>query len=336
MHTPLHQRAVPAAYTVLLFEYLESCDADPQQVLGMPWPSADPDEKSQVDVRKWDEMLCLAERHLDDPLIGLHLGELVTARHLGVAGHMLLACENFGAVLQQLERYQRLIFDVIPMTLQEQSDSIDVVWDISQFRTGILVGETGFSTMVQFCRNLMQGDANPLAIEFAHPQHAELDAYERFFQCPVRFDRPAPIIRVGKDLLTRPLKSTDAILKQVLEQHAQRLLDSLPQQEPIVTRVRKAITVVLQDGEPDIGVVSSKLCQSKRTLQRQLHSAGTSFRAELTLVRNELAKSYLQDPQLPIADIAQSLGYSEHSAFTRAYRRANGVSPQQMREQMRR
>ncbi len=336
MQTPLHQRVIPAAYTTLLFEYLESRDENPEVVLGMPWPSVDTEDKKPVDVRKWDEMLCLAERHLDDPLIGLHLGELVTARHLGVAGHMLLACENFGAVLKELERYQRLIFDVIPMTLQERPDSVDVVWDISQYRTGILVGETGFSTMVQFCRNLMQGDANPLAIEFAHPQHAELAAYEAFFQCPVRFDQPAPVIRVGKDLLTRPLKSTDAILKQVLEQHAQRLLDSLPQQDPIVVQVRKAIARVLREGEPDIARVSKQLCQSTRTLQRQLKNAGTSFRAELTLVRNELARTYLQDEQLSIADIAQSLGYSEHSAFTRAYRRINGISPQQMREQSRR
>ncbi|MGB1556546.1 MAG: AraC family transcriptional regulator ligand-binding domain-containing protein [Oceanococcaceae bacterium] len=334
MGVPLHQRAVPAAFTVLLFEHLENCGQDAEAVLGMPWPSADPEERSQIDVRRWDEMLCEAERHLDDPYIGLRLGQMVTARHLGVAGHMLLTCDHFGAVLQQLEKYQRLIFDVIPMQLQEREDSIDVVWDISQFRTGILVGETGFATMVQFCRNLMQGEANPLAIEFAHPRHADLAPYEDFFQCPVLFDRPAPIIRAGRELLTRPLKSTDTILQQVLEQHAQRLLDRLPKQEELITQVRQAIAKALRLGVPDIQAISQALGQSSRTLQRRLLLAGSSFREELKLVRSELAQAYLQDPQISIADIAQSLGYSEHSAFTRAFKKETGATPQDMRDRL--
>ena len=138
-------------------------------------------------------------------------------------------------------------------------------------------------------------------------------------------------MRVGLELLAAPLKSPDPALMQVLEQHADRLLAALPQHEEIVGQVRGAIAHALREGEPDIARISTRLACSSRTLQRRLKDAGTSFRDELNLVRHELALSYLRDPRLQIVDIALLLGYSEHSAFTRAYREWTGHTPQQQR-----
>lgn len=334
MAKPLHQRVVPSAFTLLLYEYLESCGHAPDDVLGVSRPAIDPDGKDRIDVAQWEQMLERAMAYLNDPLLGLKLGATVRARHLGVVGHLLLASENFGVALTRLEQYQRLIFDAIPMTRHETAEAIEMVWDISEFRTGILVGETGFAAMVQFCRSLMEGRADPHSVDFAHPPPDDIRPYEDFFRCPVRFMCPAPVIRVGYDLLDRPLRKTDPALEAVLEQHAQRLLAQLPRQEAIVMQVRRAIAELLRDGEPMIDSVSSQLCCSPRTLQRQLRDAGTSFRDETNLVRNELSKSYLRDPQLTLADIALLLGYSEHSAFTRAFRKRNHCTPQQMREKL--
>lgn len=336
MAEPLQQRAVPAAFTLLLYEYLDARGQDAEAVLGLPRPSADPNQEQRVDVEQWEQMLIRAGTRMDDRLIGLHLGEMVNARHLGLVGHLLWSCEDFGVVLQRLERYQRLIFDAIPMRRRDGAEAIEMVWDISDFRTGPLVGETGFAVMVQFCRSVMQGDANPHSIDFAHPPPEDIRPFEAFFRCPVKFNCPAPIIRLSPELLSRPLQRADPALEQVLEQHAERLLQRLPGQEEIVTRVRRAVAARLRDGEPDIDGVSAALRFSPRTLQRQLKNVGTSFRRELNLVRNELARSYLKDPTLQITDVAMLLGYSEHSAFTRAFRKLNGITPQQLHLQARR
>lgn len=334
MPQPLHQRVVPSAFTLLLYDYMESCGQDPVEVLGEPRPSVDSNEQGQLKIEHWEQMLDRAMHALNDRYLGLKLGETVRAKHLGVVGHLLLASENFGAALTRLEQYQRLIFDAIPMARRETDNVIEMVWDISEFRTGILVGETGFAVMVQFCRNLMQGEAHPHSVDFAHPPPDDIRPYEEFFQCPVKFLCPAPVLRVDRELLARPLRKSDAALEQLLEQHARRLLERLPQQDEIVMQVRKALTRCLRDGEPKIERVSTQLCSSARTLQRRLKESGTSFRKETNLVRDELAKSYLQDPKLTVADIAQLLGYSEHSAFTRAFRSSHGSTPQQMRDQL--
>ena len=329
-----YQRAVPAAFTLLLYDHLESRGLDPSAVLGIPRPSVEPNERSRVDLAHWEQMLETAMVQLDDPYLGLKLGQQVRARHLGIVGHLLLASKNFGVALARLEQYQRLIFDAIPMTRHETDEAIEMVWDISEFRTGVLVGETGFAVMVQFCRSLMQGDANPHSVDFAHPPPDDIRPYEEFFRCPVRFACPAPILRVDYELLERPLRKTDAALEKLLEQHVKALLEQLPQQDEIVMQMRRALARSLRDGDPSIESVSERLCCSVRTLQRRLKDAGTSFRKEANTVRHELARSYLKDPHLTLADIALLLGYSEHSAFTRAFRKHYGCSPQQMRDDL--
>nr|WP_293628386.1 helix-turn-helix domain-containing protein [Salinisphaera sp.] len=70
---------------------------------------------------------------------------------------------------------------------------------------------------------------------------------------------------------------------------------------------------------------------SARTLQRRLRESGSRYRDELADVRYQLATTYLRDPRLTVADVAQLLGYSEHSAFSRSFTRWSGQSPQRWR-----
>jgi AraC-like DNA-binding protein len=324
-------RTVPAAFTVLLHDYLESRNQDAEAVLGTPRPSDDSAQSERVDVVAWEKQLILAGEALSERHLGIELGAMINASHLGLVGHLLLACENFNDVLDRLVRYQRLIFDAIPMTRHDGPELVEMVWDISEFRTGPLVGEVGFAAMVQFCRIVVIGGGNPHSIDFAHPAPDDPRPFEEFFNCPVRFGCDAPVIRADRELLDRPIQRTDPALLHVLEPHVEKLLASLPDQNEVVVQLRKTLVGRLRHGEPRIAEACRELGCSVRTLQRQLTAAGTSFRNEVNIVRNELAKSYLADSRLAITEVAMLLGYSEHSAFTRAFRKINGCTPHQQR-----
>lgn len=99
----------------------------------------------------------------------------------------------------------------------------------------------------------------------------------------------------------------------------------------MVVQLRKAIARALREGEPDIDRISAQLGASARTLQRRLKDDETSFRQELNVVRYELAQSYLRDPRLQLAGVAILLGYSEQSAFNRAFRHWSGRTPREVR-----
>lgn len=331
---PLYRRMIPETYVQILFEYLEAQGHDPEKVLGEPWPVADAMGLGGVRIEHWEYLLEVARNHLKDPFIGLHVGQTITARHLGVLGSVLLACANLGAALERFEKYQRLIFDVIPVKINIGSEYVDLSWDIEEYQTGELVDETGYTLMVQFCRDLILGKTVINEVHFIHPQPDNIQPYEEYFGCPVLFGQSIPLIRFDLEMLKLPLKSSDAALVAILDKHADQLLANLPHIEEFVEQVRKHIAYMLNQGEPDIEKLADRLHYSRRTLQRRIGEAGTSFRKELNFVRYELAKSYLKDPRLQIIEIALLLGYSEHGPFTRAYKEWSGKTPQQEREEL--
>lgn len=329
----MHRRVVPVSYTQLLYDYVESQGFQPEILLGEPWPQPDANGSGGVDVRHWARMLAIAEKRLSDPLLSLHLGASITVRHLGVLGNVLLACNNLAVALQKFDRYQRLIFDVIPMIKHFRENHVELTWDNRGFQPGRLVDETGFAVLIQFCRSLVRGDFRPSLVEFMHEAPEDVRPYETYFGCEVRFGRAEPLIRLDNAMLALQLKSPDPVLVKILEQHADRLLSELPQQKQIVEQVRRAIADSLREGEPDIERVSLQLGLSSRTLQKRLQETDTCFRDETRIVRYQLATSYLRDPRLQIVEIALLLGYSEHSAFTRAFTKWTGKSPIQWKHQ---
>ena len=72
---------------------------------------------------------------------------------------------------------------------------------------------------------------------------------------------------------------------------------------------------------------------SIRNLQRKLHEKGLSFKQLLNQTREELAVYYLQDSEKPIIEIGFLLGYVDASNFARAFRRWQGISPQEYRKE---
>jgi YesN/AraC family two-component response regulator len=91
--------------------------------------------------------------------------------------------------------------------------------------------------------------------------------------------------------------------------------------------VRGVLAGELTEGEPTLEHLSKRLHMSARTLHRRLAAEGTTFRSVVTKLRMELADRALREPHLPIGEIAFRLGFSEPSAFHRAFKRWTGWQP---------
>lgn len=80
-------------------------------------------------------------------------------------------------------------------------------------------------------------------------------------------------------------------------------------------------------GVPSLAGVARGLSVSVRTLQRRLEQEETTFECAVDDVRRERALKLLGSSEVAIAEVSWLLGYSEQSAFTRAFRRWTGVPP---------
>lgn len=333
MSKPIHRRMIPETFVQLLFEYLDTRGVNAEEVLAHPWPVPQANGLGGFPIERWIELLAIAADHLKDPLLGLKLGQSITPRHVGVLAYVIQASENLAAVIERLEHYQRLIYDVTPMVQRYSADYVDLVWDKEHGMPGSLVDETAITALIHFYRSLTRTSLNPLLVQFLNPEPADIQPYLDYFGCPVLFSQDETIVRVALKELSIPLKTADPNMMALMEQQAEQLLQQLPREDALIEQVRRATAGLLHDGEPDIKKVAAILHTSSRTLQRRLSSTGSSFRKELEIVRRQMAENYLRESQLSIADIAMLLGYSEHSAFSRSYKIWTGITPQECREQ---
>ncbi len=324
---------VPVTYVHLLYEYLTQQGLEPQSVLETPKPSIETGGLGRFPVAHWQALLQLASDRLGDSLLGLHLGRSVTPRHFGILGYVFLSCGNLGAALRRFDQYQRLIYDVNPVTISMNSQEITFEWGVNQGRPGPLVDECAIATMVQFMRNLVQEPLNPCSITFVNPAPTDLQAYLDYFGCPVQFAQATTRMVIATADLQRGLRSPDPVLLEMLSQQADAFLAQLEPDDVWMQQLRHCLTHQLMlHSEPSLEQAAAVMHLSARTLHRRLAERGLQFRAVLDELRCQLARQYLQDQRLQLTEIADLLGYSEQSAFTRAFRRWTGLTPHAYRQ----
>ena len=245
MPSPLRDAVVPNTYVHLLYEHLQAQGYDAETLLG----EAAPPPQGRFPVLRWQQQLRLAASALKDPLLGLHLGQRITPRHFGVLGYVLLSCGNLAGALARLERYQRLIYDVNPMQVEQREDQVILSWGIERGRPGALVDETAIAALMQFCRDITGlPDASADSIAFINPAPAALEPYKQWFGCPVRFRCDRTEVIFHQQLLEAPLRQADAALSADLDKQAAALLGELERgdEAPLSAQIRQMIAARLR------------------------------------------------------------------------------------------
>lgn len=143
----------------------------------------------------------------------------------------------------------------------------------------------------------------------------------------VQFDSPILAIPIPRKLMIRTLPRG---LRERSRVGSSQAAGESPATD-FVGSLKQALRVFLSSGHPRIETVASAAGTSVRTLQRRLASAGLSYSAVLDEVRLQTALPLLEDPAIPVTEIAYGVGYSRLSHFTRAFRRWTGVSPSEYR-----
>jgi len=96
-------------------------------------------------------------------------------------------------------------------------------------------------------------------------------------------------------------------------------------------KVSTLIQVQLERGKVGVETVAGQLNMSRYTLHKKLKQEGVTFAHLLEQVRREKALAYMKDKTKPLVEIAEQLGFSELSAFSRAFKRWMGTSPAEYR-----
>ena len=282
----------------------------------------------RITSEQFSRLMLALWRHGDDEFMGL---APTRCRHgvFALMARQVIGSAQLRSVYFRLSRFYNLINDSLRLELQVMGDTARLSMQLAEPERDPdhLLREVFMLLWHRFASWLV-GQRIPLrevTLDYAEPPHSA--EYRLMFPCPVQFEAPRCALVFDAVHLSMPVVQTEATLRS----HLQRApLEWFARQsfQAIYTR---AVTDFLQGqaalASTGIEQVAAALHVTERTLRRKLTLEGTSFQSIKDSIRRDLAIHYLNQAHLPISQIARLLGYSEPSAFTRAFREWTGESP---------
>ncbi|WP_207886993.1 AraC family transcriptional regulator [Pseudomonas sp. 30_B] len=167
---------------------------------------------------------------------------------------------------------------------------------------------------------------------FSYPTPEHQAEYDLLFPCPRRFAAGSTSLLLPARYLDMPLLQDERTLKHFLKDSPADLLARPDGGDSLTSQIRRLLGRDCRNW-PDLEQVAAQLHMSPQTLRRHLREEGPNFQELKDQLRRDLAIYYLGRDELSIQDIADQLGFSEPSAFHRAFKKWTGLTPGAYRAQ---
>ena len=293
----------------------------------------DPD--ARVPVLKSLRLLQIISAETADDDIGLKFGQRVEIRQVGVVGYAMAHSEDLQSAALRLIRFRKLLNQRSEADFRRYGNQWRMTFTnpplIEGFRPAL---DDYMAGIVVAFEELLGRRIDLAGACFIYPKPQETSLHREIFGPNIEFDCRRQSLSFWQRDIEEPLAEADPRLTRYLDKLAEIHLGELPQDDSFATRVRRAIWPHLSEGQPTIGAIASDLAVSSRTLQRRLREEDTSYGEVVEELRREKAGLLLRDPNLAVYEIGYLLGYSDPSAFYRAFRRWHGQSPSRYRQLM--
>jgi AraC-like DNA-binding protein len=267
-----------------------------------------------------------------DPLVGVKLGIETKTERFHPMAIAALSTENLVTASKHMARYKKL-------TAPEE---ILVELDADEFTVGfrwLLAVDDEPSNLTDYCFSWMRSLArlgtgvpvNPVRVQYVQ-QRSNVRQIERSLGCDVTMGAPRNVIVFRAADAMRPFVTRNEELLDLLAPQFDEQLRQYKQEDSFLELVRRTIQDKLAGHRPSIDAVSKALHIGPRTLQRRLQDSGSSFQRILDEARHQMARYYLINSALELAEAAYLLGFEDRNSFGRAFRSWEGMAPSDWRE----
>jgi AraC-like DNA-binding protein len=266
-----------------------------------------------------------------DPALGLAVGSTAPESMLQIFGQLLLSESTIRDAFATLNRYSSLFADGPVWTMLERRDEAIVT-----FTPAVNLGDSTRYvvdyTLAMTARMGQHFSPQGSDLREVHLQHAEpvyAARYAEVFRCPARFGQAHNALVFPLEYLDRRQPHADDTVRSALASAAERLLQERLQMLSVAQRVRTLLKY-----ERDLSTVSTDrlargVGMSVRALRRRLGLEGAHLSGLVDEARCSRACRELRRPDATIKETAAVLGFSEPSAFHRAFKRWTGLTPQE-------
>jgi AraC-like DNA-binding protein len=279
--------------------------------------------------RLWEE----AERRAADPHVGLHMGESYHPGALNILGYVVLSCRTARDVLDRLARYAAILNDGLHVRVDAEGALTMCCFEAVAGPDNYLARaprhpiEAMYAGVTVTMRSLTGHVIEPRRVTLCHEAPADVGEHRRILGQAVEFGAAENLLGFLTSDLDVPVRSSNPELLEVFERHANAVISELDEHGPFSRRVVHLLGARVKGIAPTLDDIAGELAVSARSLQRSLRAEGTSYQVLLDNVRRELAVRHLAVRGTSAAEVAFLTGFSEPSAFSRAFRRWTGLTP---------
>lgn len=251
-----------------------------------------------------------------------------------VIDYLVAASTTVGEGIERFVRFFGLIADALVLSIDQAGEEYGL--RLARADGGAVPPvyvDYVFAALVGRIRMRARPELRVARVQLRQPEPDRRAPYVQLFGERVEFGAPADRLCFERDEWHAHVDGCDAALARVLEEHARIMAARLP---AAGTDFRARVQQRIAEAPAQAGSaadVARALHVSVRTLHRKLHACGATFREVADEVRSELARGYLADRRVSIAEVAFLLGFSDQSSFNRAFRRWTGQAPGRWRRQ---
>ena len=243
--------------------------------------------------------------------------------------HAVIHCDTLGKALARYCRFFGLFQDATAprLTVENGCATVRLPFDEAENPVDPYAGELALFNCHRFMSWLTQEMLPAIAFNFTHAAPDHVDQYRPMFAGnPVNFDQPSTEMVLNAALLDKAVTQNEQSLSRFLRHPVLAMLTQQFDSASWTARVRNLLRKDLEN-MPELEPVATTLDIHPQTLRRRLSREGTSFSELKGQVRRDVALHYLGKRGLSIEEIAHRAGFSESSAFIRAFKGWTGVTP---------
>ena len=247
--------------------------------------------------------------------------------------HSVLCCKTLSQALDRSLRFYALILDDISGSAERDANEARIV--LHEHAPGVSQRVFAHELLLMLLYGLscwLVGRRIPiLRTEFSYAEPAHSAEYRLMYCADLRFNRPHTLLAFEASYLDLPVVQNERSAKEFLRSAPESILLKYKNGSSLTARVRRRLRQFLPGTVPDFEELAQQMSITPATMRRRLHEEGESYQSIKDQLRRDLAISYLSHSRRSVMDIALELGFSERSAFHRAFRKWTGASPGEFR-----
>jgi AraC-like DNA-binding protein len=327
---------VGAGYAKGLLDFAVSKQASRARLLERAQISDDDlaDLDNRIPFEKYKALMKAGIELTRDPALALHYGEEVAFGELSVVGLIADACDTIFHAFTEVNRYNGLVIQVDGVgtgprfELVREGGRTWVVDTRTNPNSFPELTESGWARIVCGTRRFVpEGKRLVTEVHVTHAPPPYRAEYDRVFKIPTVFVSDRNALVIDETLMFSRVARSTRYAFGVLSKHARALLESLERATTVRGRVESLLIPILHTGELTIETIAERMGLSRPTLYRKLKAEGASFEKVLDELRHKMALLYLDGKKVSVNETAYLVGFSDPSAFSRAFKRWTGTSP---------